>query len=976
MSIETLVLAASAALQLTAAALAIRLIRTTGWRVAWVVIAAALVLMVVRRAIILVGMVGGRQAVSLDLTTEAVGLAVAALMLVGVASIGPLLQRLKRTDLMVLESERRFRSLIEHGLDIITMLDGGGTVLYASPSISRVLGYEPAKVIGTSVLDGVHPEDRPAMERFFAEWSRRPGVAPPVAFRFRHKSGYWRHIEAVANNLLDDPSVGAIVVNARDVSDRERAEAELRSAEHRLATVVGNASLVLFAIDRDGKFTLSEGRGLATLGLRPGEVVGQSVWELYRDQPTVIEQLERAFNGDEFRDIVEVGGELVFDVFWRPVRAGDGSVTEVVGVATDVTDRERTWEALQQSESVYRALVEQSSDPIYIFQDDRFVVVNEAFAGLFGYDRETILAGEFEYLQIVAPQSRSLIQERARRRAAGETQPSMYEFDALTKDGRVLKLEVSVAEVVWRGRPAVQGIYRDVSERRRAEAALRESEAQYRGLVEHATYGMYRSTPDGRFVAVNPALVRMLGYESEAELLASDMAHDVYRDTAERDLLMRQYADAERIEGVEVAWRRRDGSPIVVRLGGRPIRNAAGEVESYEMIVEDVTERRALEEQLRQAQKMEAIGQLTGGIAHDFNNLLTVILANADILERSLPDSLPESREDLADLRKAARRGSDMVKKLLGYSRRGMLALRMQNLADTVAELLPTLRRLLPENIEVAFEPRTADAAAVADEGALQQIVFNLVTNARDAMPEGGTLTVKVSRVILDAQHSELMEWGASGEYVVVTVADTGEGMSEETRERIFDPFFTTKPAGVGTGLGMAMVYGLIKQQGGFIDIQSVEGEGTTVDLYFPPVAADTLDEKPAPGAGSDGHETILLVEDEANVRRSAKRLLEKKGYRVLPAADGEEALALFEEHGADIDLVISDVIMPKVGGGQLYQELTDRYEQVRFLFTSGYTPRDVRVSGGVDPRVPFLAKPWDVDELLRTVRDVLDGRQ
>jgi CheY-like chemotaxis protein len=281
----------------------------------------------------------------------------------------------------------------------------------------------------------------------------------------------------------------------------------------------------------------------------------------------------------------------------------------------------------------------------------------------------------------------------------------------------------------------------------------------------------------------------------------------------------------------------------------------------------------------------------------------------------------------------------------------------------------------LPENIHIDFAPRTADAAAVADEGALQQIIFNLVTNARDAMPEGGTLHIAVSRVILDTHHSDLIEWGASGEYVVVTVTDTGEGMTEETRERIFDPFYTTKPPGVGTGLGMAMVYGLIKQQGGFIDIQSTEGEGTSVDLYFPPALGDLIEEGMTAGTATEGDETILLVEDEAAVRRSAKRLLEKKGYRVLPASDGEEALALFEAHGAEIDLVISDVIMPRVGGGQLYQSLSRRTDHVRFLFTSGYTPRDVRVSGGVDPRVPFLAKPWDVDDLLRTVRELLDAR-
>jgi PAS domain S-box-containing protein len=522
--------------------------------------------------------------------------------------------------------------------------------------------------------------------------------------------------------------------------------------------------------------------------------------------------------------------------------------------------------------------------------------------------------------------------------------------------------------------PYVLAHAHDITQRQRVEEALRYSESSYRSLVQRATYGIYRSTPDGRFLAVNPALVRMLGYESEPELLALNLRR-LYADPDERDRLIRRYSDVKRVEGLEVEWKRKDGGLITVRLSGSPARNARGELEAFDMIVEDVTERRTLEAQLRQAQKMEAVGQLTGGIAHDFNNLLTVVLANADLVAKSLPPDASDLRADVEDLRGAARRGATMVKKLLAFSRREDLKLRPVELPKLLTELSVMLRPLMPEHITLETGLMDGLPPARAYAGAVEQILLNLVTNARDAMPAGGILTVTVAPATIDEAFAAARGWGTPGSYLRLSVSDTGTGMDRATLARMFEPFFTTKPPGIGTGLGLAMVYGLVKQQNGFIDVDTRVGHGTRVDVYLP--QAPAADDAATEGRSADmpgGTETILLVEDEEGIRRSASRILSKFGYQVLLAADGQEALELFHRHRADIDLVVSDVVMPRLGGRQLYEELQREEVPPKFLYTTGYAARDVDDRRALDPAVPLMQKPWTVSDLLRHVRQTLDG--
>jgi len=483
----------------------------------------------------------------------------------------------------------------------------------------------------------------------------------------------------------------------------------------------------------------------------------------------------------------------------------------------------------------------------------------------------------------------------------------------------------------------------------------------------------------GLLIAKGPSwdqpLAQMLGYQNEAELLAAEETGARHWDDGERAKVIDRSRREGRIEGVEVEWRKRDRDWILVRLSGQMVYAEPDASAALEILAEDITERRALENELRQAQKMQAVGELTGGIAHDLNNILTVVSTNLELMGDSLPPQPEELRRDFEDTRLAVRRGTALIKKLLGFSRRSHLEMKPVDVVGVVTAMSTMLRRVVSEDIEIDLVTDPKVGTVRADTGALEQILLNLVTNARDAMKEGGRMTISVRRSNLDQDYCSTHPWTTPGQYVCISVSDSGIGMDQATRERVFDPFFTTKPPELGTGLGLSMVYGLVKQQGGVVDVYSELGEGTVVNIYLPLVedsVASVRHATPLPGV-IGGSETILVVEDEEPIRRAAKRVLEKHGYKVLLAADGAEALELFPQHRDEIDLVISDMVMPRLGGAKFYEALRAGGSPPKILFTSGYADRDVSQGGGIDPDLPFINKPWMVSDLLTKIREVLD---
>ncbi len=514
-------------------------------------------------------------------------------------------------------------------------------------------------------------------------------------------------------------------------------------------------------------------------------------------------------------------------------------------------------------------------------------------------------------------------------------------------------------------------------EHKRNEEALRRSETRYRSLVQSAVYGIYRSSLEGRFFDVNPALITMLGYDSAEELIALDPKSDVFLDPGEQARVMGEFRRGARLDNVEVRWKRKDGSAITARLSGRAVNNPGEKAEVLEIIAEDITERRVLENQFRQAQKMEAVGRLAGGVAHDFNNLLMVISGYAEVL-------LEQTRKGNAlypkieAIHQAADRATTLTRQLLAFSRKQLLELKVVDLNIIVQDMKRLLHPLIGENIELNTQLAPDLGRTRADAGQIEQVIMNLVVNSKDAMPNGGKITIQTANARLnnDDRRREYT-YIQPGQYVVLSVTDTGEGMDRETQSRIFEPFFTTKEKGKGTGLGLSTVYGIVKQSGGYVLVESEPRLGTTFRIYLPRVE-DALE--PAGMVGTSrsqagGSETVLLVEDEESVRQLVRETLESRGYKILEAENGEAALQIVSGYSDKIDMLITDVVMPGMGGRELSARLCASCPEIKVLYLSGYTEDAIVHEGVVDPDTAFLQKPFTLQALSRKVREVLGER-
>ena len=683
--------------------------------------------------------------------------------------------------------------------------------------------------------------------------------------------------------------------------------------------------------------------------------------------------------------------KITEDGVWRHWKK-DGSIIEVevkstgfpvagrparLVAAQDITERRQAEDALRKSEARLATVFRLTQVGLIMVRlsDRKILDANDTFLEQVGWTRDDVIGRTTLDLGLY-PQPEDVIRLYQELRSTGKLRPR--EALIRRKSGEVGHFLLTGAAAQIDGEACAIGAWHDITELRRADAARLESEQRFRRMAEGMRDVFWQTDPaKNRILYVSPAYEQIWGRSCQSLLDSPrqwlDAIHAEDRDRVLHAALTRQASGSYEEEYRIV---RPDGVVRWIRDRASPLTDASGKIVSIAGMAEDITERRELEDQLRQAQKLEAIGSLAGGVAHDFNNLLSVILTYSELIGSGLAPDSP-LLADLEQINGAGRRAADLTRQLLAFSRRQVLKPRVIDLNQIVGGMEKMLRRLLGEDVELTVLVPAAVAAVNVDPGQMEQVIMNLAVNARDAMPEGGKLTIEIARVDLDQAYASSHPNATAGPHVMLAVSDTGIGMDAATRARAFEPFFTTKEPGKGTGLGLSTVFGIVRQSAGTVWLYSEPGKGTTFKVYLPATGQplDSTAKRPPDLSLLRGKETILLVEDEEGVRKVAHSILQRNGYRVIDAASGDDALLLWDQH-ADIDLLLTDVVMPRMRGGQLAERLQAMRPGLKVLYMSGYTDNAVVLHGVLHSDVAFVQKPITPAVLLTRVREVLDSSQ
>ncbi|MDE3155449.1 MAG: PAS domain S-box protein [Acidobacteriota bacterium] len=879
--------------------------------------------------------------------------------------------------------ETFFRALIEHTLDVVSVLDANLIIRFESPSVKAVLGYEPVELVGTHGFQLVHPDDASRLLMLYGPQLDVPDAAATFEYRTRHKDGHWVVMEGAAANRLYDPAVRGIVLNSRDVTDRRRMEEAVKESERRLRGLIEHSLDGVAVVDASGQNVFNGDALGRIMGYPAEELSGRSAFDIIHPGDLSLAQ-------EVFARVLGMPGEPVSvsvralhrDGSYRDLslvvvnRLADTAIRGVVVHFRDVT-QERI---LERELAVQRQRLEAffSSAPVgLVILDEayRYVQINRPLADMHALPIEAHIGRTVHevlphLVHLITPVIDQVLE-------TGRPLENVEWHERTGEDlGHLHRIRGSFFPLETAdGHRHVGGIVADITEQRAVQDALRHSEERYRQIVETTNEGVWLVDMNHRTEYVNRQMAQILGYEPD-ELIGRSVLEFIdpsHQAEARASFERRRQGVSERLE---FCYRHRDGHAVWAEVAATPVLDDAGRMIGALAMMTDVSERKALEEQFRHAQKMEAIGRLAGGIAHDFNNLLTAILGQAQLLvEDGKMD--PVQAQGVDEIIRAVESAARLTRQLLAFSRRQVLQPVSLDLNEVVESLRGMLTRVIGEDI--ALETRLGpDIGAVhVDRGQVEQLLMNLVVNARDAMPEGGRLVLSTVRRELTGD--EPLDSGAlpAGPYVELAVSDTGIGMDARTRQHLFEPFFTTK-GNLGTGLGLATVYGIVTQSDGGITVTTAPGQGSTFRLYLPisqrPVAAPEPEAR-RPASRTGGSEAILVVEDEDGVRVLISRVLRRGGYQVTEARTPDEALRLAGEQERTIDLMLTDVVMPGMNGAALADAMAERRPGLKVLFMSGYSEPDLLARSLQRPGAQLLRKPFSPAVLIDAVAQALARR-
>ncbi len=880
-------------------------------------------------------------------------------------------------------SETRLKSLF-HAAPIGLTIVEGRIHRMANKRHCEITGYSEEELFGqsTRILYETDAEFERVGQALYANLAEQGQTF--VETVFRRKDGELRNVIVSAAFLDPDAPSGPVVVAIQDITENKKAEAALQSIDAYQRLIIRHApfGMHFYRLEPDGQLIFEGGNPAADtiLGLDHHALEGKIIEEAFPG-------LQKTSVPDIYKQIARNGGIHHQDDMNYDEANGLSGAYEFHAFQTmpnrmavffaDITARKQAEMELRKSEERYRQIVDTAQEGIWCM-DENFVTsyVNPQTAKMLGYDPGELMGRPF--LDFIheedVPDQLNLFERRQ------QGLQDRYERRLRTKNGREFWGVLSVAPVFDEQRKFAGSfaMLSDITDRKRMEEELRTSETTLQTLLQAAPIGI-TITQNRIFQYVNDRYCNIVGYSRE-ELIghSSRMLYDSGEDFTRVGRELFDRLKEHSTSSFETYHRRKDGSPIDILLSAAPLEPTVSKVV---VTVMDITEhkhteaeRQRLETQFQQAQKMEAVGQLAGGVAHDFNNLLQVINGYTDIALMDLEPGSPATQA-LQEIATAGERAARLIGQLLAFSRRQIMKLEYMSLNTVVEEFLKMVKRVIGEDIHVNFVPGPALGVVHVDRGQMEQVIMNLCVNARDAMPQGGTLTIETKNVVLDHDYCEAHAGAAPGHYILLTLTDTGCGMDTETQKHIFEPFFTTKGLGKGTGLGLATVYGIIKQHDGMIQVYSEPGMGTIFKIYLPklePSVHQTLPKDESPVRG--GHETILMAEDDPMVRALAQKVLENAGYTVLAACDGREALQVFYENPDRVDLVLLDVVMPNLGGKAVYDELRRDFPTLRFLFASGYSENAIHTGFILDEGIQLIQKPYAPKELLRRIRMILDN--